>query len=96
MAFTAPDWLEVADAQLVLVAAIVALFLAAVLSFNLVRRLSKLVLVMAVIVVLAVMLSSQWVNLRDCYETCDCSLFSWDISVPDNVLCGEDRVRIDS
>ncbi len=89
-----PDWLEVGDAQLILVAVIAGLVVAAVLSFKLVRKTGKLLLLVAVIVVLAAVLATQWINLRDCYETCDCSVFSLDISVPENILCGEDRVRV--
>ncbi len=89
-----PEWLEVGDAQLVLVAVIAGLLVAAVLSFKLVRKTGKLLFLVALVVVLAAVITTQWINLRDCYETCDCSVFGLDISVPENVLCGEDRVRV--
>lgn len=91
----APDWLDVGYAKLMLILIFVGLIVAAVLSMKLVRKVVKLLIVLTVIVILAILIASQWVGLQDCRETCSCTLFGQELSVPDNPLCGENRVRID-
>ena len=49
-------------------------------------------IVTAVLVGLAALLALQWTGLRDCQETCSCEVFGRSVRVPDNPLCGPDRI----
>ncbi len=89
-----PEWLEADDARLVLGLLIAALALVAIITVILARKAVKFLILTAIVTAITIALATQWVNLRDCYETCDCAVFGADIEIPESVLCGEDRARV--
>lgn len=93
-----PEWLDADRLSIALVGGIAALAVAAFVALRLIRRLVLAVLISAVLVGGAVVLAVQWSGLRDCQETCSCDVFGRPVQVPQNPLCGPDRIdpsRID-
>lgn len=92
------EWLDADRVSIALVAGIACLVVAAVVALRLIRRLALAVLVSLVLAGAAAALAVQWSGLRNCQETCTCEVFGREISVPQNPLCGPDRIdpgRID-
>ena len=93
-----PEWLDADRLSIALVGGMVALAVAAVVALRLIRRLVLAVLISLVLVGGAAVLAVQWSGLRDCQETCTCDVFGRTVQVPQNPLCGPDRIdpsRID-
>ncbi len=93
-----PEWLDADRLSIALVGGIAALAVAAFVVVRLIRRLVLAVLISLVLVGGAAMLAVQWTGLRDCQETCSCEVFGRTVQVPQNPLCGPDRIdpsRID-
>ncbi|WP_419856259.1 hypothetical protein [Candidatus Poriferisodalis sp.] len=93
-----PEWLDADRLSIALVSGIAALAAAAFVALRLIRRLMVAVLVSVVLVGGAVVLAVQWSGLRDCQDTCSCEVFGRQVEVPQNPLCGPDRIdpsRID-
>lgn len=92
------EWLDADRVSIALIAGIACLVVAAVVALRLVRRLALAVLISVVLASAAVALAMQWSGLRNCQETCTCEVFGREVSVPNNPLCGPDRIdpgRID-
>ena len=93
------EWLDADRVSIALIAGIACLVIAAVVALRLIRRLALAVCSSrwcwrGAAAVLAV----QWSGLRNCQETCTCEVFGREVSVPQNPLCGPDRIdpgRID-
>ncbi len=93
-----PEWLDADRLSIALVGGIAALALAAFIALRLIRRLVLAVLISVVLIGGAAVLAVQWSGLRDCQETCSCQVFGRQVQVPENPLCGPDRIdpsRID-
>lgn len=92
------EWLDADRVSIALIAGIACLVIAAVVALRLIRRLALAVLISAVLAGAAAVLAVQWSGLRNCQETCTCEVFGREVSVPQNPLCGPDRIdpgRID-
>ncbi|WP_419915432.1 hypothetical protein [Candidatus Poriferisodalis sp.] len=93
-----PEWLDADRLSIALVGGIAALAVAAIVAFRLIRRMMLALLISLVLIGGAAVLAVQWTGLRDCQETCSCEVFGRDVQVPQNPLCGPDRIdpsRID-
>ncbi|WP_419864540.1 hypothetical protein [Candidatus Poriferisodalis sp.] len=93
-----PEWLDADRLSIALAGGIAALAVAAFIALRLIRRLVLAVLISVVLVGGAAVLAVQWTGLRDCQETCSCEVFGRAVQVPQNPLCGPDRIdpsRID-
>jgi len=91
-----PEWLDADRMSIALVGGIAALAVAAVVALRLIRRLALAVLISVLLVGGAAALAVQWSGLRDCQETCSCDVFGRTVQVPENPLCGPDRIELDS
>ena len=93
-----PEWLDADRLSVALVGGTASLVVAAVIAFRMVRRLMLAVFISVVLIGGAAVLAVQWSGLRDCQETCSCDVFGRTVQVPENPLCGPDRIdpsRID-
>ncbi|WP_419944847.1 hypothetical protein [Candidatus Poriferisodalis sp.] len=84
--------------SIALIVGVACLVIAAVVALRLIRRLALAVLISVVLTGAAAALAVQWSGLRNCQETCSCEVFGREVSVPQNPLCGPDRIdpgRID-
>ncbi|WP_420443996.1 hypothetical protein [Candidatus Poriferisodalis sp.] len=90
-----PEWLDADRLSIALVGGIASLVVAAIVALRLIRRLVLAVLISVVLVGAAAMLAVQWSGLRDCQETCSCDVFGRTVQVPENPLCGPDRINLD-
>ena len=92
------EWLDADRVSIALIVGIACLVIAAVAALRLIRRFLLAVLISVVLTGAAVALAVQLTGLRDCQETCTCEVFGREVSVPQNPLCGPDRIdpgRID-
>lgn len=92
------EWLDADRVSIALIAGIACLVIAAFVALRLIRRLALAVLISVVLASAAAVLAVQWSGLRNCQETCTCEVFGREVSVPQNPLCGSDRIdpsRID-
>ena len=87
-----PEWLDADRLSVALVGGTASLVVAAVIAFRMVRRLLLAVFVSVVLIGGAAVLAVQWSGLRDCQETCSCDVFGRTVQVPENPLCGPDRI----
>lgn len=87
-----PEWLDADRLSIALVGGIAALAVAAFIALRLIRRLVLAVFISVVLVGGAAVLAVQWSGLRDCQETCSCDVFGRTVQVPQNPLCGPDRI----
>ena len=93
-----PEWLDADRLSIALVGGIAALAVAAFVALRLIRRLVLAVLIAVVLIGGAAVVAVQWTGLRDCQDTCSCEAFGRTVQVPQNPLCGPDRIdpsRID-
>jgi len=93
-----PEWLDADRLSAALVGGIACLVIAAVVVLRMIRKLALAVLISVVLVGAAAVLAAQWSGLRDCQQTCSCDVLGRTVQVPDNPLCGPDRIdpsRID-
>ena len=90
-----PEWLDADRLSIALVGGIASLVVAAIVALRLIRRLVLAVLISVVLVGAAAVLAAQWSGLRDCQETCSCDVFGRTVQVPENPLCGPDRIKLD-
>lgn len=90
-----PEWLDADRLSIALIGGIASLVVAAFVALRLIRRVAMAVLVTVVLAGAAALLTVQWTGLRDCQETCSCDVFGRSVRVPDNPLCGPDRIELD-
>lgn len=89
-----PQWFNADRLQWVAVAAMVLLVVLGLLVARFVQRMVAMMLSLALIGGLLVALWVQRTDLQDCQQTCSCRLFGQDVDIPDNALCGDRRLQL--
>lgn len=77
-----PEWLDGDTVQSLVIAAMIVFAAVAGVVLRFVR---KMLLRLALVAVIAAMAASLWLQrgeLRDCFDTCSCSLFAQTVTIP--------------
>lgn len=90
-----PEWL---DAERLAQLSMGLMFVLAIGALLVAKVVKAIVTKTIYLVLIALAIFAVWTqrdSLKECQETCSCSLFGREVTVPDNPACGEDALTLD-
>ncbi len=79
-----PDWLDPELLRWAILAVLVVLAVLAFMVLRIIRKVLTKVLLLVIIAALGTSLLVQRNELADCVETCSCSLYGFDVEIPED------------
>jgi hypothetical protein len=83
LAVTLPDFLDADTLRTASIVAVVVVVLLALLVIRFVRKTVMRLVFLGVLAAAGIVLWTQWDDLRDCQDTCDCTFLGLSVDVPD-------------